>query len=137
MTFDPHQQIPPKQLSLCCPCGEPTLFRRGLCLRCYHSRRRDRARFAGGRERVLARDHYLCRVCQASAPHGFRSTFRDWAGEETDHPREVIEAALAQVVRNRVEAAYARSDLFERWRVLMDDWAAYLHGEHRPDTPRR
>ena len=62
----------------------------------------------------------------AAVPHGFRSTFRDWAGEETDHPREVIEAALAHVVRNRVEAAYARSDLFERRRVLMHDWARYL-----------
>ena len=62
----------------------------------------------------------------AAVPHGFRSTFRDWAGEETDHPREVIEAALAHVVRNRVEAAYARSDLFKRRRVLMDDWARYL-----------
>ena len=45
---------------------------------------------------------------------------------KTDHPREVIEAALAHVVRNRVEAAYARSDLFERRRVLLDDWARYL-----------
>ena len=62
----------------------------------------------------------------AAVPHGFRSSFRDWAGEQTDHPREVIEAALAHVVRNRVEAAYARSDLFERRRVLMDDWARYL-----------
>ena len=62
----------------------------------------------------------------AAVPHGFRSSFRDWAGEETDHPREVIEAALAHVVRNRVEAAYARSDQFERRRVLMDDWARYL-----------
>ena len=62
----------------------------------------------------------------AAVPHGFRSTFRDWAAEETDHPREVIEAALAHVVRNRVEAAYARSDLFDRRRTLMDDWARYL-----------
>ena len=62
----------------------------------------------------------------AAVPHGFRSSFRDWAGEETDHPREVIEAALAHVVRNRVEAAYARSDLFERRRLLMDDWSRYL-----------
>jgi integrase len=62
----------------------------------------------------------------AAVPHGFRSSFRDWAGEETDHPREVIEAALAHVVRNRVEAAYARSDLFERRRVLMNDWSRYL-----------
>ena len=62
----------------------------------------------------------------AAVPHGFRSSFRDWASEETDHPREVVEAALAHVVRNKVEAAYARSDLFERRRPLMDDWAAYL-----------
>ena len=61
-----------------------------------------------------------------AVPHGFRSSFRDWAAEETDHPREVIEAALAHVVQNRVEAAYARSDLFERRRRLMDDWADYL-----------
>ena len=63
-----------------------------------------------------------------AVPHGFRSSFRDWAAEETDHPREVIEAALAHVVQNPVEAAYARSDLFERRRRLMDDWAAYLNG---------
>jgi len=72
----------------------------------------------------------------AAVPHGFRSSFRDWAAEETDHPREVIEAALAHVVRNPVEAAYARSDLFERRRRLMDDWASYLAGGSRgPDPP--
>ena len=64
-----------------------------------------------------------------AVPHGFRSSFRDWAAERTDHPREVIEAALAHVVQNKVEAAYARSDLFERRRVLMNDWAAYLGQE--------
>ncbi len=62
----------------------------------------------------------------AAVPHGFRSSFRDWAAEETDHPREVVEAALAHKVRNPVEAAYARSDLFARRRLLMDDWADYL-----------
>ena len=62
----------------------------------------------------------------AAVAHGFRSSFRDWAAEQTDHPREVIEAALAHVVQNKVEAAYARSDLFERRRRLMDDWAQYL-----------
>ena len=66
-----------------------------------------------------------------AVPHGFRSSFRDWAAEKTNHPREVIEAALAHVVQNKVEAAYARSDLFERRRLLMDDWAAYLDGECR------
>ncbi len=65
----------------------------------------------------------------AAVAHGFRSSFRDWAAERTDHPREVIEAALGHVVPNKVEAAYARSDLFERRRLLMDDWAAYLDGE--------
>ena len=65
----------------------------------------------------------------AAVPHGFRSSFRDWAAERTNHSREVIEAALAHAVRNKVEAAYARSDLFERRRRLMDDWAAYLANE--------
>ena len=50
----------------------------------------------------------------AAVPHGFRSSSRDWAAEETNHPREVIEAALAHVVQNRVEAAYRRTDLFDR-----------------------
>ena len=61
-----------------------------------------------------------------AVPHGFRSSFRDWAAELTDHPREVVEAALAHVVGNQTEAAYARSDLFERRRRLMDEWAEYL-----------
>ena len=67
----------------------------------------------------------------AAVPHGFRSSFRDWAAEETDHPREVAEAALAHKVRNQIEAAYRRSDLFERRRRLMDDWAGYLAGGGR------
>ena len=66
-----------------------------------------------------------------AVPHGFRSSFRDWAAEETDHPREVIEAALAHVVGNQTEAAYARSDLFERRRRLMDEWADYLGQQRR------
>ncbi len=68
----------------------------------------------------------------AAVPHGFRSSFRGWAAEETDHPREVTEAALVHVVQNRVEAAYARSDMFERRRRLMDEWAAYLAASPRP-----
>ena len=71
----------------------------------------------------------LARGGIACVPHGFRSSFRDWAAEETDHPREVVEAALAHRVQNPVEAAYARSDLFERRRHLMDDWATYLSEE--------
>ena len=59
-------------------------------------------------------------------PHGFRSSFRDWAAEQTDTPHAVMEAALAHIVPNAVEAAYARSDLFDRRRQLMDAWEAYL-----------
>lgn len=55
--------------------------------------------------------------------HGFRSTFRDWAGETTGFPREVIEAALAHGIKDKAEAAYARSDLFEKRRKLMEAWA--------------
>ena len=75
----------------------------------------------GKQLRLLLQKHQI-----AAVPHGFRSSFRDWAAEETDHPREVIEAALAHVVQNKVEAAYARSDLFERRRRLMEDWADCL-----------
>jgi integrase len=57
--------------------------------------------------------------------HGFRSTFRDWAAERTNFPREVAEAALAHVVGDKVEAAYRRGDLFQKRRRLMDAWAAH------------
>ena len=74
----------------------------------------------------------LPRILQSAkvdaVPHGFRSSFRDWAAEETNYPREVVEAALAHVVGNQTEAAYARSDLFERRRRLMDEWAEYVGG---------
>jgi len=57
--------------------------------------------------------------------HGFRSSFRDWANERTHYPREVCELALAHDERSQTEAAYSRSDLFEKRRALMTDWAAY------------
>ena len=61
-----------------------------------------------------------------AVPHGFRSSFRDWAGEATAHPREVIEFALSHVIKDKAEAAYARSDLFEKRRLLMKDWTDYV-----------
>ena len=61
-----------------------------------------------------------------AVPHGFRSSFRDWAAECTNAPRAVMEAALAHTVRDKAEAAYARSDLFDRRRRLMNQWADYL-----------
>ena len=57
--------------------------------------------------------------------HGFRSAFRDWAHERTNHPREVAEAALAHVVGNAVELAYRRGDALEKRRRLMRDWARF------------
>jgi integrase len=57
--------------------------------------------------------------------HGFRSTFRDWAAEQTAFPNEVAEMALAHKISSKVEAAYRRGDLFEKRRALMADWAAY------------
>ena len=61
-----------------------------------------------------------------AVPHGFRSSFRDWAAERTNHRREAIEAALAHTIRNPTEAAYARTDYFDLRRPLMDEWATYL-----------
>ncbi|MBF9235431.1 tyrosine-type recombinase/integrase [Microvirga alba] len=58
--------------------------------------------------------------------HGFRSSFRDWAAEQTNVPREVCEMALAHVVSNKVEAAYRRGDLFELRRELMRLWATFI-----------
>jgi integrase len=61
--------------------------------------------------------------------HGFRSAFRDWAAEQTNYPREVCEAALAHTLKDKVEAAYRRTDLFDKRRQLMADWAAFAIGE--------
>jgi integrase len=60
--------------------------------------------------------------------HGFRSTFRDWCSEAAHVNREVAEAALSHAVGDRVERAYARSDLFDRRKELMEDWARYATG---------
>jgi integrase len=60
--------------------------------------------------------------------HGFRSTFRDWAAEQTTHAGEVVEMALAHTIENKVEAAYRRGDLFEKRRFLMRDWGEYCEG---------
>lgn len=60
--------------------------------------------------------------------HGFRSSFRDWAGEETPFAREVAEAALAHVIGDKAEQAYRRGDALEKRRALMQAWADYLTG---------
>lgn len=77
-------------------------------------------------------DALLDRMGVNATPHGFRSTFRDWAGDMTDHPREVAEAALAHAVGDDVERAYRRGDALRKRRQLMLDWADYL----RPRPPQ-
>jgi integrase len=73
--------------------------------------------------------------------HGFRSSFRDWAGNVSNFPRELIETALAHVIGDKAEQAYRRSDALEKRRSLMDDWAAYCAAqdiakvEFRPLNP--
>jgi len=64
-----------------------------------------------------------------AVPHGFRSTFRDWASERTNYPRDVAEMALAHAIGNKVEAAYRRGDLFAKRTHMMADWAKFV------DTP--
>ena len=71
------------------------------------------------------------RMGVAAVPHGFRSTFRDWCSERTNHPREVAEMALAHTIGDKVEAAYRRGDLFEKRRAMMSEWAAFLA---KPET---
>jgi integrase len=63
--------------------------------------------------------------------HGFRATFRTWAGDATEFPREVIEAAMAHTLKDKAEAAYARGDLLARRRALMDAWAVHVASQSR------
>lgn len=60
--------------------------------------------------------------------HGFRSTFRDWASETRNYPNDVVEMALAHTNPNKTEAAYKRGTLFDKRKIVMDDWAAYCSG---------
>ena len=67
----------------------------------------------------------LRRMSTPVTAHGFRSTFRDWAAERTNYPREVAEMALAHTLESKVEAAYLRTDMFEKRRRMMRDWAKF------------
>jgi integrase len=68
--------------------------------------------------------------------HGFRSTFRDWAAEETDYAGELAEMALAHVVSDKVEAAYRRGDLFKKRHLIMADWANHCLGKTKRTSPK-
>jgi integrase len=91
----------------------------------------EHVRFMGGdmpfKMSNMGMDMLLRRMGQDDyTVHGFRSSFRDWVGEETDFPREVAEAALAHQVGNEVERAYRRGDALDKRRKLMEAWAEYL-----------
>ena len=91
--------------------------------------------FAGARESKPLSNMALLELMRGmrgkgATVHGFRSTFRDWAAEQTSYPHEMCEIALAHAVGNKVEAAYRRGDMMEKRRRLMADWAAYC--EQRP-----
>lgn len=69
---------------------------------------------------AVMRRHY-----PEAVPHGFRSTFRDWAGECTHHPRDAIELCLAHAIDTKTEAAYRRGDMLEKRMVIMQEWANF------------
>lgn len=86
--------------------------------------------FIGGKgKRPLSTNAFLALLRRMErtdiTAHGFRSTFRDWAAERTNYPRDVAEMALAHAIGDKVEAAYRRGDLFEKRKRMMDDWAKH------------
>ncbi|QFZ84075.1 DUF4102 domain-containing protein [Variovorax paradoxus] len=88
--------------------------------------------FPGSKDKKSLSDMSLTAVLRrmdvGAVPHGFRSTFRDWAGDRTTFPRDLAELALAHVIANKTEEAYRRSDAIERRREMMDAWAAFIEG---------
>jgi integrase len=87
-------------------------------------------RRTGSKPHNMVMSTLLGRMGRAVTAHGFRATFRTWAGERTNYPREVIEAALAHVIGDAAEQAYARGDMLARRRQLMESWSEYCS---RPD----
>ena len=84
--------------------------------------------FPGSKKQPLsdmAMTAVMRRMKRTAVPHGFRSTFRDWAGEKTNYPRELAEQALAHALESKVEAAYRRGDALEKRRPMMESWATY------------
>jgi integrase len=82
-------------------------------------------RRTGAKSHNMIMSMLLRRMGHGVTPHGFRSSFRTWAGERTNYAREVVEAALAHVVGDAAEQSYSRGDMLARRRRLMDDWARY------------
>ena len=97
--------------------------------------------FIGSRAREglppLTLNRFLKKMGGKCTVHGFRSSFRDWAAEMTNTPHHIVEVALAHTIGSKVERAYLRSDLFEKRRKLMDDWARFCSGTQPPPTSFR
>jgi len=96
--------------------------------------RKDGLIFPGLKQNRAISEAACMKLLKADHPtltiHGFRSSFRDWCAEMTNYPREVAEAALAHTLKDKVEAAYQRGDIFEKRRKLMDAWSNYcLNGK--------
>ena len=75
-------------------------------------------------------------LAERTTVHGFRSSFRTWASEKTNADYATMEMALAHAVGSAVERSYARSDLLDKRRRLMNQWAAYLTGAERAKVTR-
>lgn len=87
--------------------------------------------FEGGKEGAAISDTAMVKALRAAGAgdatlHGLRSSFRDWAGDQTSYPREIAEAALAHVIKDKTEAAYRRGTALDKRREMMADWATYL-----------
>lgn len=87
--------------------------------------------FEGGKAGSSISDTAMVKALRAAGAgdatlHGLRSSFRDWAGDQTNYPRDVAEAALAHVLTDKTEAAYRRGTALEKRRALMEEWASYL-----------
>ncbi len=80
----------------------------------------------GGKLSDMTLTSVLRRMQVPATTHGFRSSFRDWAAERTNYPREAAEMALAHTIDDKVEAAYRRGDLFEKRRTMMAEWAQFV-----------
>jgi integrase len=89
--------------------------------------------FPGSREGQPLSNNTMAKLLRGMVPdvtvHGMRSTFRDWAGDCTAYPRDLIETALAHAIKDKTEAAYRRSSALEKRRKLMDDWASYCESK--------
>lgn len=110
----------------------PLVDRAVELLKALHETRTDAFVFPGGRKGQSLSSHAILMLMRRMemghfTPHGFRSSFRDWAGEQTSFPREIAEAALAHVVGDETERAYRRGDALEKRRKLMDAWARFLN----------